>query len=208
MNIKSLVTLAALCLSVFVTCPVHAQFGGLLGGGKSGSVSPDEMEKNFRGFISGANRFSRVMGEALQLNELATAAGEKAECTKTGSCGLKDGTALLKGQSEQLIKKLAELEAQGVKLSEADTSKYLPAFEGFATFTGYAVKISKDSKNMEKGMKTVTLLASVPDVANSAIAIMNVAVAFQKYLTYSGVSADAIAKEVLAAQTELKGFGV
>jgi hypothetical protein len=37
---------------------------------------------------------------------------------------------------------------------------------------------------------------------------MNVAVAFQKYLTYSGVSADAIAKEVLAAQTELKGFGV
>jgi hypothetical protein len=147
------------------------------------------------------------MGEALQLNELATAAGEKAECTKTGSCGLKDGAALLKGQSEQLLKKLEELEAQGVKLSEADTSKYLPAFEGFATFTAYAVKISKDSKNLEKGMKTATLLASVPDIVNASLAAGNVAQAFLKYMTYSGVSTDAIAKEVLAGQDVMKGFG-
>ena len=207
MNVKSLMTAVALFLSVCLAGPVHAQFGGLIGGGKAGGVSPDEMEKNIREYLSGVNRFNRLMGEALQLNELATAAGEKTECTKSGSCGLKDGSALLKAHSEELIKKLADLEAQGVKLSEADSKKFGPAAEGIAKSVAYAVKISKDSKNMEKGMKTVTILGSIPDLANSAVSTVNVALAVIKYAKYSGVSVDAIAKEVAASQAELKNFG-
>ncbi len=198
--IRSLTVVAAMALAPLAA---QAQFGGLMGGAKSGGgASPDQVEKHIKDYFSGINRTNRLLGEALKLDGLAQAAKEKAECTESGSCGLKDGASLAKGHSEEIAKKIRELQAAGTKLSEEESVKITRSFEGIGKAALAAKNALTDGKNMDKGMKALTLAALFPDIGNSFKATFDAANAVVAYMRFSGVKPDDLVKSLASAATE------
>lgn len=202
---KLTISLATALTALVFPFAVHAQLGnlgGLMGGSKGGGVSADQVEKDLREYFSGVNRTNRLLGEALKLNELVQSAQEKAECTQSGSCGLKDGSSLIKGHSETVVKKVKEMQAAGTKMTEEESVKFTRSFEGLGKAAVFAKKIISDGKNMDKGVKALTIAGSIPDVATSMKATFDAAGAVISYMRFSGVKPDDLIKSVTAAASE------
>lgn len=198
--IRSLAVVAAIAIAPLAA---QAQFGGLLGGAKAGGgASPDQVEKHIKDYFSGINRTNRLLGEALNLDGLAQAAKEKADCTESGSCGLKDGASLAKGHSEEIAKKIRELQAAGTKLTEEQSVKITRSFEGVGKAALAAKNALTDGKNMDKGMKALTLAALLPDIGNSFKATFDAGNAVVSYMRFSGVKTDDLVKNLSSAVTE------
>ena len=209
MNFKSLIQSITISVAVsLVTLSANAQgLGGLLGGSKGGggAVNPDQVEKHLRDYVSGISRMNRLLGEALNLNELATSAQEKADCTQSGSCGLKDGASLAKGHSDDITKKIKQLQDSGVKMTEEESVKFTRSFEGFGKAILAAKNGMTDGKNMDKGMKALTLAANFPESANSLKSSVNAIKAVVDYARFSGVKADDMIKSISSASADLSG---
>jgi hypothetical protein len=194
---------AAIAATGLVPFAARAQFGGMLGGGKGGGVSPDAVEKHMRDYFAGINRMNRLLGEALKLNELAQSAQEKAECTQSGSCGLKDGASLAKGHSDEITKKVKERQAAGEKMTEEEGVKAMRSWEGFGKAVLSAKNAITDGKNMDKGMKALAILPVLPDIPQSIIAAFNSAKALIDYMRFSGIKSDDLVKSLTSASSEL-----
>ena len=208
MNFKNLTKALTLLVALgLAPLAANAQFGGLLGGSKGGggAVNPDQVEKHLRDYFSGINRMNRLLGEALKLNELSKSAEEKADCTQSGSCGLKDGASLAKGHSEEIIKKIKELQYSGVKMTEEESMKFTRSFEGFGKAVIAAKNAATDGKNMDKGMKALSIAANLPEVANSLKSTVNAVKAVIDYARFSGLKPDDMIKSVSSASADIGG---
>lgn len=203
--IQSATLLVALSMAPLAA---NAQLGGLLGGNKGGgggAVNPDQVEKHLRDYFSGINRMNRLLGEALKLNELSKSAQEKADCTQSGSCGLKDGASLAKSHSEEIAKKIKELQDSGVKMTEEESTKFTRSFEGLGKAALAAKNALTDGKNMDKGMKSISLATNLPEVGTSLKATLNAAKAIIDYARFSGLKPDDMVKVVSSAVSESGG---
>lgn len=209
MNFKNLIQSVTIMVAVgMAPLAANAQFGGLMGGSKGGSggaVNPDQVEKHLRDYFSGINRMNRLLGDALKLNELSKSAQEKADCTQSGSCGLKDGASLAKGHSDDIAKKIKELQDSGVKMTEEESVKFTRSFEGFGKAVIAAKNGVTDGKNMDKGMKALTIAANLPEVANSLKSSVNAIKAVIDYARFSGLKPDDMIKSVTAASADIGG---